>query len=401
MTEPVLLGLRGVAEALVMSAAERPRSGAAVTRRCVDVAELLAAAAAGLGRVAICARDLPGLGPEEVAALHDADVVVLVVDDERRASCLGADLVVGTPTGAAEAEALLAQGLSLLATSRADVAPIPATTAPPASGHLVAVWGPTGAPGRSTVAINLAAELASRHGATLLVDADTYGGAVAQLVGVLDEAPGLAAATRAAAQGRLDAAELAGVAPLLGRDLRVLTGISRADRWPELGAASLSAVWPVARSLARWVVVDTGFCLESDEALTYDTRAPRRNAATLSALEAADLVVAVGSGDPVGLARLVHGLGELTDAGLGTSRLVVVNRVRASVAGRQPARAVRQALERHAGVGDVVVVPDDRDAADRAVRDGRTLAEVAPTSAAREALTALAARVAASLAVRV
>ena len=42
-------------------------------------------------------------------------------------------------------------------------------------GTVVAVWGPTGAPGRTTVAITLADELARLGHETLLVDADVYG----------------------------------------------------------------------------------------------------------------------------------------------------------------------------------------------------------------------------------
>jgi Mrp family chromosome partitioning ATPase len=45
---------------------------------------------------------------------------------------------------------------------------------------LAAVWGPKGGPGRTTVAVNLAFEAAAAGGEVLLVDADTYGGAVAQ-----------------------------------------------------------------------------------------------------------------------------------------------------------------------------------------------------------------------------
>jgi Mrp family chromosome partitioning ATPase len=44
---------------------------------------------------------------------------------------------------------------------------------------LAAVWGQKGGPGRTTVAVNLAFEAAAAGGEVLLVDADTYGGAVA------------------------------------------------------------------------------------------------------------------------------------------------------------------------------------------------------------------------------
>ena len=45
-----------------------------------------------------------------------------------------------------------------------------------------------------------------------------------------------------------------------------------------------------ARALADFTVVDCGFCLETDEELSFDTLAPRRNGATLAVLDDADLV---------------------------------------------------------------------------------------------------------------
>ena len=100
-----------------------------------------------------------------------------------------------------------------------------------------------------------------------------------------------------------------------------------------------------------------------------------------------------GAGDPVGIQRLVRGLGELTDLGLGSTRFVLVNRVRASVAGPHPAEAVDQALARYAGVTDAHLVPDDRPALDTALLEARTLREAAPGSPARRALAGVAARV--------
>ena len=50
-------------------------------------------------------------------------------------------------------------------------------------GRVVVVWGPQGAPGRTTVAAGLAGVLAARGAETVLVDADPYGGAVAQHLG--------------------------------------------------------------------------------------------------------------------------------------------------------------------------------------------------------------------------
>jgi len=72
--------------------------------------------------------------------------------------------------------------------------------------------------------------------------------------------------------------------------------------------------------------------------------------------------------------------------------LVVVNGVRKAPVGASPEKQIRQALQRHAGIDDAVLIPYDRAAFDAAIAQGRTLAEVAPNSAARLAIRDLAAR---------
>lgn len=399
----VLCAVQGAAESAVVQAVERSGGRLSVTRRCADLTELLAAAEAGLGGLAVVSGDLEGVDREAVAVLHRCGVRVVGLGDParpwlaQRLTANGADLVVDVaddgdvPDVVREALAVLGAG-----------PPAPADPERPATvtrrGATVAVWGPTGAPGRTFVAVNLAAEVAALGRSTLLVDADTYGGVVAQVLGVLDEAPGLAAAARSAGQGALDAATLARLAPYVLPDLRLLSGISRADRWPELPGSSLEQVLRQARAVADVTVLDTGFCLEQDEVLSYDTRAPARNAATLVALEQADLVVVVGAADPVGVQRLVRGLADLSERGLAVARRVVVNRLRPTAAGARPGEAVAAALARYAGVDDVVLVPEDRPAVDAATLEGRALREVAPGSSARRSLAALAAEVVATVA---
>lgn len=429
MSTGVLCAVRGAAEtATVQVLGRSPRLE--VTRRCADLAELLASAAAGAGAVAVVTAGVPGLDREAVHHLHGSGVwVVVVVEDvapwDVRPEDLGADAVLdaarlddltsvvmrlldeaertgarpGHPSAVPHAAERPPGGEAPRGAARLSGTP-PDGPEPGAPGAVVAVWGPTGAPGRTTVAVTLAAELAAAARAdgevardartSLLVDADTYGGTVAPVLGLLDEAPGLAAASRAAAGGRLDVAALASLAPVVDGRLRVLTGISRADRWPEITPTSLDALWEVARRLVTWTVVDCGFCLEQDEVLAYDTRAPQRNGATLSALATADVHVVVGTGDPIGLQRLVRGLGELRDQVPTADPVVVVNRVRASASGPRPGDAIRDALHRYAGVDQVHLVPDDGPACDAALLAGRTLVEHVPTSPARRALAGLA-----------
>jgi Mrp family chromosome partitioning ATPase len=430
---PVLTAITGAWEAPLVSGLESAPTGVAVVRRCVDLADLLASAATGQAQAVILSADLRRLDRDALAHLAAAGLAVVGLhgpgeeQQGHRLRALGVGHVLPADAPAEEIAQAVETAVRDLrdgvqeATRAGHVglpasAPDPAALADPAAalapipyaavdeddgthagaqdpvGQVVAVWGPAGAPGRTTVAVTLAAELAALGEATLLVDADTYAASIAQTLGVLDEAPGLAAACRAASTGSLEPELLARLAPQVSEGLRVLTGIGRASRWPEVGATALEAMWPVARQVARWVVVDCGFCLERDEELSFDTAAPRRNAATLAALEEADTVLAVGAGDPVGLQRLVRGLSELREVVPSAAPRVVVTRVRSSAVGSGPQRRICEALGRYAGVEDPVLVPDDRAACDSALLAGRSLTEHAPSSPARRGLADLASR---------
>jgi len=258
------------------------------------------------------------------------------------------------------------------------------------AGRVIAVWGPTGAPGRTTVASALASELAASGLETLIIDADVYGGVLAAHLGVLDESPGLAAATRMANAGTLDIEALLAQTLVVADHLSVLTGIARADRWPEIRPSSLEVVLQQAREVARVVVVDCAFNLEEDEELSFDTVAPRRNGATLTVLAAADTVLAVAGADPVGLQRLVRGLDELAERVAPADLRVVVNRWRRGALGPDPQGQIAAALERFAGVVPVAYLPEDRAACDAGLLRGRTVPEAAPDSRLRKEIAALA-----------
>jgi MinD-like ATPase involved in chromosome partitioning or flagellar assembly len=251
-------------------------------------------------------------------------------------------------------------------------------------GRLIAVWGPAGSPGRSTVAIGLATESARLGLAALLVDADVYGGTTAQLLGLLDESSGLLAATRAANVGGLTVDMLARHAREVSPGLRVLTGLPRADRWPELRPVLLRSVLDNSRALADLTVVDCGFSLERDEEIVYDTAAPRRNGATLEALERAESVVVVGSADPVGIGRLIRGLDELRTVLPAVAPSVLVNRSRPALG--WGADDIAEMIARASGVEVTAVLPDDPAACDRALVQGRGVTECAPDSPLSRAL---------------
>jgi MinD-like ATPase involved in chromosome partitioning or flagellar assembly len=377
-----------------------PSSRVAIERRCLDTADLLACAESGLGRVAVVGADAPRVDADVVARLRGLGVAVVAVvgsgDDEayalmRRWGAAAVVTVDREELGAAVR--MVAHAVAQVVHDAAEEGSTYAVDPPrlEPDGRLVAVWGPTGAPGRTSVAVAVADEAARRGCSVLLVDADTWGASVTVTLGMVDDGAGLASACRRALAGTLDVASLVGLAREIRPGFTVLPGLPRAGRWTEVRSAAMVALLEIARHCADLVVVDCGFSLERDEELVFDTDAPRRNAATFASLEAADVVLAVGTADPVGLVRLVAGLVELDDVVPGADRRVVVTRVRESMVGRRGDAAVAEALHRHAGVDLVTCVPDDRPAYDAALRSGRTLAEVAPTSPARYALRGLAA----------
>ena len=260
--------------------------------------------------------------------------------------------------------------------------------------RLVVVWGPAGAPGRTVVSINLAAEAALHGARVLLVDADTYAASVAASLGMLDEAAGLAQACRLADQGRLDADALRRCATpvsVAGGSVAVLSGLTRHDRWPELRASALELVLERARQIWDLVVVDVSSPLEADEEISTDFLAPRRNAGALSAVAAADTVIALGAADALGVPRLVKALPDLDDAAPGAAVLVVMNKLRPAATGRAAHAAVTEAWERFSPGHPIAhTLPWDPAVCDAALLAGAVLAETAPRSALRQEITALA-----------
>jgi len=257
-------------------------------------------------------------------------------------------------------------------------------------GRIVAMWGPAGAPGRTSLSIAFAAALAGEGHRVALVDADTYGASIGLSLGLLDEAPGLAAACRLAGSGGLDLAQLDRVAahvPTRSGAFTVLTGITRPSRWPELSHDRMVDALEFTRRWADTVIVDTGFNLEADEEIVSDLFAPRRNASTLAVLEAADHVVAIGAADPVGIARLIRGYADLRDRVDPDAMSVIVNKVRRASLGHGAIQQIDDTLYRFAGIEHTSYLPYDRSAFDAALLRAVPLGDAAPKAPVTVAVT--------------
>jgi MinD-like ATPase involved in chromosome partitioning or flagellar assembly len=375
-------------------ASDAVRHGHEIVARCSTAHELAARVDALMAEarspdVAIVAATERHLTDRLLAVCDEAGVRVIALVggevDRRHAAALG---LLETEDATAEWPQL--ERLLAVIPARVESGPaVAAETVIPSSGTVVAVWGPAGAPGRTTVAINLAAELAAAGKSVALADVDTYSGSIAPALGLLDEAPGFAAACRLAGADNLTRAELERIGQRYHSGhagFWVLTGIGRPSRWPELSAQRVAVTLQQCREWVDFTVVDTGFSLEHDEEISSDLFAPRRNAASITALRESDRIVAVGAADPVGLSRFLRAHVDLVETVAEGRVIVAMNKIRASAIGLNPVGQVAQTLSRFGGIESAAMIPYDSAALDAAILSGRTLADVAPRSAARGAI---------------
>ena len=392
----------------VLIAVDEPHGSALADELTQDGIAVVAVVAASA--LADVADDLArSADPTLVGALEAADAVVLEVSRGTLTSPVVAlcdrNAVRIIPLSGSPADDRIASAFGLEPALSRDVAgweiaerlaapPAPSSSEVPdepgaASGppRLIAVWGPAGAPGRTTVAIELAVELARGGRHVGLVDADSHAPSIALALGLADEAPGFAAACRQSELGGLDARELTRISAPIGHSgVDVLTGLNRPSRWPELSESRVAGALGTCREWADHTVVDVAAPLERDEEIMSDLDGPRRNAATLSALRSADLVVAVAAADPLGVSRFLRAYPDLRATIGSTPVAVVANRLRPGALGIDARGQVRRTLDRFGGVHDVWFVPTDPRAADAAILAARPIADVAPRSSIPQAV---------------
>ncbi len=248
---------------------------------------------------------------------------------------------------------------------------------------VISIWGPTGSPGRTTVAINLAAELAAQGKKVALVDADTYGGAIATYLAIPGESSAIATLCRLAEAQSLAVEAVATEAHqvLCGQNtLSVFSGISRPERWVEISSSRMKQTIDFLQTQFEIVVLDLGFNLEADEEITSDLFAPRRNAATLSALNSSKLIVEVVSNNALSLARFIRAHAKLNEEYPDIEKLTVINFASRSAFQSDAAKS----LQRFAGMRNIFHIRSDSQTIESSQQKGLPLVQVAPKSSVRK-----------------
>ncbi len=387
-----------------------------VVRRCADLAEVRAAARSGVADLAVLDSDDPDLDAAVLEDLHEAgmSVVLLAETDQRaRLRLLGADAVERADAPASVVESLLdlvrAPDLpSSVPDERGGPGTVPRPPPPPPGEHgpnegqagrrgaegdvvrgrTIVVWGTSGAPGRSTVAVNLAVALA-RTGSVLLLDADTHAPSIAHMLGLSVDVSSMAALARAVSHGSLTLGELTRASQAGPDGIGVVTGLSAPHRWRELSPAALREIMGAARRCADIVLVDVA-AAGVDPAPERVRHQGGRDDLVGMALREADTVVMIGRGDAIGVNRMDLALQWWADLGSPAELVPVINQASAASAGARPVNAIAEALVPMLHGEVVHVIPRDPEV-EAALLRARCLVEAAPRSPAGAALLDLAA----------
>ena len=174
-------------------------------------------------------------------------------------------------------------------------------------GIVVSVWGASGSPGRTTIALALAGAVRSRGVRVLVIDADPRGGTIATEWGLLDEVPGFLALCRTAKKGILDTSQVRRLVlrcDSRGGVIDVLTGLPRVLREGEIARDSISEVFAQLREMYPITIVDAGSDLP-DSSTHHPDSTPAQQL-TGHVIGVADHVVAVIGAQPSGVARFAR-----------------------------------------------------------------------------------------------
>ena len=280
----------------------------------------------------------------------------------------GAHEIVLLPAEAPSVTTAVHKAIARVGTTSAATAGSATATAP-----IVAVLGPKGGVGKTTVSTNLATALAATGRRVLLIDLDLQFGDVGLVLGIEPERTIHDLVTAA---GNLDGGKLRGYLGTSEDGVHALLAPVRPDQAEAVTAERLAEVIEVARSEFDVVVVDTP---------------PAFTSAAIAAIDYAQHTVVVGSLDLPGLKNMKVGLETLRLMDVPADHMTMVLNRADSKVGLNPAD-VKAIIGRNPDIN----IPSDR-SVPRAVNAARPIVASDPKSRPAKALRQLSDQVAARL----
>ena len=222
--------------------------------------------------------------------------------------------------------------------------------------QIIAVTSPHGSTGKTTVAINIALELAAEKFRVLIIDADLDGPSVANYLCLSELPAGLVGAMRIASQNRFDQAQLERLSIQIPKSsITLLPGVI-SDQSLDPTSQSVVAILEIAKASFDFVLVDLGPLKPSQE---FDI--------TREVVRASNQVVVVALADPIGIFRLLRF--ETYLLSLTERPMLVINRLRNTVIS-QAKTEIKTTLSGLSEIEAAAFLPDDQASVDQATRLG-------------------------------
>lgn len=225
---------------------------------------------------------------------------------------------------------------------------------------VIAVSSPKGSTGKTTLAINLAAEIASNRFRVLLIDGDLESGAIANHFMLTELPAGVPGALRIASQNRFDKDQLERLSVALPKStLRVMPS-GNASANLDFDPMAVSQILEVAKTEFDFTVIDCG-------QLEPKLKDHPSQSFVEEVLRHSDKQVIVCLADPIGIFRLLGQQERIVE--LCQEPLTVMNRVRNSVIASAK-REIEITLQRLSSLPSATFIPDDPSQIDQALKTG-------------------------------
>lgn len=330
-------------EAQFVSGLGHPMFGLQVQRRCVDGVDIRAAVQVADCQAVLVSDATPRINQDLIAELADKgiELIVITVDVDRWLD-LGAshciELDASNPLSAIKQVSELLRGTPRVVEPEVDP-----------KGLLIAVAGFGGACGRTMAVKELGWQLSRSGAKTCMIDADTYGPSLDQELGFEPSQNGLLELCRSIERKNSSMQTHFDLLPVVSENLSLVAGLPRISRWTDLRVTTLRELWRKSKEVFDVVVADVGSVLETDHSLMYETSLPRRHAASLTALESAQVTLLCVRADSVGMARLVRGYLEFHELFAKSEVHVLLW----GVVSESQSKDVRAAVSRHTGIESI------------------------------------------------
>lgn len=357
-------------ESIFVSGLGHPMFGISVQRRCVDGIDIRAAIQVVECHGVIISDATPRIDQDLIAELRERDIPLIAISSDCESwSDQGLTMLVQLD---AKNPLIALKLVSELLSGKLK----PIVEATKETGLHIAIAGFGGASGRTTTVKELSLQLKQLNLRTVMIDADTYGPSLDQELGLDLGTNGLLELCRVLEKKSAKGQSFADLVTQLRSGLSVVPGLPRVSRWTDLRISALREFWQESKENFDAVVTDVGGILEVDQSMLHETSLPRRHAASLTALESADITIICARADCVGIARLVRGYLEFHELFAKSSVYVLLW----GITSEAQARDIKSAVSRHTGIESVTCIGLDWELSRQALQQTTFMSAINPRS---------------------